>query len=345
MEVSRAGFDEAVERGIIDAAQRDALIELFDARRADQPSFRAAHILYYLGGGIALGALSWFVTLAWGAWVGWPMLALAVCFCVLGLALTARFLNRQQRLPAGVLATFALSTVPLAVYSAQHILGFWDGDSRVRDFQLYIDWRWILMELATLAAGAIFVWRYRLPFLLFVVSVTLWYMSMDLVPFLFRDHDVSWELRRLVSVYFGLAFMLLAFWVDLRSRRSRDDFAFWLYLFAVVTFWGGLSLMDSHSELGKFLYFVINLTMLAAGALISRRVFAVFAACGMFGYLYHLADKVFAGSLMFPVVLACAGIGLVFAGVRWQANEARLHAALLRALPAPVRELVQRAHG
>ena len=61
--------------------------------------------------------------------------------------------------------------------------------------------------------------------------------------------------------------------------------------------------------------------------------------------LREVFDKVFAGSLLFPVALAGLGIGIVFIGVRWQRNEARLHAALLGLLPVPVRALVERAHG
>ena len=77
--------------------------------------------------------------------------------------------------------------------------------------------------------------------MLMPIAVTLWYMSMDLVPF-FNNGDYNWELRRLVSLYFGLAMTLLGFWVDVRSRHSKD-YAFWLYLFGVLTFWCGLSLI------------------------------------------------------------------------------------------------------
>src|SRR5207244_10650290 len=121
------------------------------------------------------------------------------------------------------------------------------GKTSFREFHVFIDWRWIMMELGTLAIGAILLWRYRFPFMLMPIAVTLWYMSMDLVPFLFGGEPVhDWEIRKFVSMYFGLAMTLLAFWVDLRSRASRD-YAFWLYLFGVLTFWGGWSLMYSTS--------------------------------------------------------------------------------------------------
>ena len=81
------------------------------------------------------------------------------------------------------------------------------------------------------------LWRYRLPFLVMPIAVTLWYMSMDLTPYLFGEADATWELRKRVSLWFGLLIVLLAFWVDIRTRHDKD-YAFWLYLFGVVAFWG-----------------------------------------------------------------------------------------------------------
>ena len=163
------------------------------------------------------------------------------------------------------------------------------------------------------------------------------------MPFIFSDLDHTWELRKLTSIFFGLAMILLAFWVDVRSGR-RKDYAFWLYLFGVLTFWCGLSLMRSDSELNKFLYFLINIGLLIVGTVLSRRVFAVFAAFGMLGYLGHLTRHIFEDSLMFPVVLAAIGIGIIALGVQWQRHEKSLSKALLGALPGPVRDLVARAH-
>ena len=98
------------------------------------------------------------------------------------------------------------------------------------------------------------------------------------------------------------------------------------------------------SELDMFLYFLINIGLLLVGTLLSRRVFAVFAALGMLGYLGYLSWEIFEDSLMFPVVVAFVGIGIIFAGVQWQRHEERLNAAILGVLPGPLRDLVARAH-
>ena len=166
-------------------------------------------------------------------------------------------------------------------------------------------------------------------------------MGMDIVPFLAGDpQSYNWELRKTVSVYFGLAMTLLAFWVDLRSRASRD-YAFWLYLFGVLTFWGGLTSMNSNSELGKLAYFGINVLMILIGAVLGRRVLAVFGGLGVAFYLGHLSQKVFKDSLLFPFALSLIGLAIIGLGVLWQRREAQLSARLRGFLPAPLRELIE----
>lgn len=342
MELNRGLLNEATERGLVSEQQAEQLWQFLYEREKDTPSFRFTHILYYLGGLIAIGAMSLFMTLGWERFGGWGLFFLAIAYAVAGLWLTEFFLNSSRLpIPAGITATFVVVLTPLAVYGLQAVLGWWAEGLVYRDYHTHIDWRWILMELATLATGAVMLWRYRLPFLMMPVAVTLWYMSMDLTPFLFGDADSMWELRKLVSLWFGLLIVLLALWVDVRTRREKD-FAFWLYLFGVMAFWGGMSLMRSDSELSKIVYLCINLAMILVGATLSRRVFAVFGALGAAGYLGHLAYDVFKDSMMFPFVLTIIGLGVVYLGIVWQRQEETISGALRGLLPVPMRELIER---
>jgi hypothetical protein len=149
----------------------------------------------------------------------------------------------------------------------------------------------------------------------------------------------DWEFRADFSLWFGLAMTLGAFWVDLRSRVSAD-YAFWLYLFGVLTFWGGLSTQHSDTELAKFVYLCLNLGLIGIGAVLSRRVFVVFGALGVAGYLGHLSWRVFEDSWLFPFVLTAIGLGVVLLGVLWQRNEARITARLRALLPTALQELL-----
>jgi hypothetical protein len=187
------------------------------------------------------------------------------------------------------------------------------------------------------------LWRYRLAFMVMPIAVTLWYMSMDVAHALWTDVGYwDWEFTRDVSLAFGLATVFAALWVDWRSRRAqvqewRQDYAFWLYLFGTLMFWGGLSLRDSDSEWGKALYCLINLLLVFAGAAIGRRVFTVFGGLGVTIYLGHLSYKVFGDSLLFPFLLTLLGLGVVALGIWWQRHEEQINQRLSAWLPEGLR--------
>ena len=344
MKLDRSTLQAAARKGILSEAQAEQLWDFLSKRYRDTPSFNFTHILYYLGGLIAIGAMTLFMTLGWERFGGWGIFFIALAYAGVGLWLTDYFLYRKQlRIPAGIMAAFVVALTPLAVYGLQVALGFWAEGRVYRDYHVWIDWRWLLMELATLATGAVMLWRYRLPFLVMPVAVTLWYMSMDLALFLFGGEYLDWEMRKFVSLWFGLLMILLAFWVDIHSRHGQD-YAFWLYLFGVIAFWGGLSLMRSDSELSKFLYFCINLLMIVTGAVLSRRVFAVFGGLGCAGYLGYLAYDVVKDSLLFPFVLTLIGLGVIYLGILWQRHEAWISTRLRDRLPTALRELIERRH-
>jgi hypothetical protein len=344
MELNQNLLKEAAEHGLISDQQADQLWTFLRERGQDTPSFRFTHILYYLGGLIAIGAMSLFMTLGWESFGGWGLFFISLAYAGAGLWLTEFFLHRNRLpIPAGIMATFVVVLTPLAVYGLQTGMGWWDEGMAYREYHMQIDWRWMFMELATLAIGAIMLWRYRLPFLVMPIAVTLWYMSMDLTPFLFGETYLSWDLRKLVSLWFGLGMILLAFWMDIRTRHTKD-YPFWLYLFGVIAFWGGMSMMDSGSELNKFIYLCINLLMIVVGAMLSRRVFAIFGGLGAAGYLGHLAYSVFRDSMMFPFVLTLIGLGVIYLGVVWQRHEESISHRLRGMLPLPIRELIESRH-
>ncbi|WP_426338991.1 DUF2157 domain-containing protein [Pseudoduganella sp. S-14] len=344
MKLTRAMLEEAAGQGLLNDGQAGRLWQFLVEREQHTPGFKPAHILYYLGGLIAIGAMSLFMTLGWESFGGTGLLFISICYMAAALGAVEWLRARGLMLPAGVLAAFAVVLVPLAVYGLQHMLGLWaDGGagSSYRNYHYYIDWRWILMELATLAAGAAVLWRYRMPFTVMPLAVTLWYMSMDVTEMLLGHYSLFSHEGKVISAVFGIAMTLLALWIDLRNRSDKD-YAFWLYIWGVLTFWGALSSMDSGSEFGKLVYCLINVLMIGIGAALSRRVFAVLGGFGLAGYLGHLSYTVFRDSLLFPVALTAIGIAIIAAGVVWQRREAAIGANLRLWLPGPVRLLVER---
>lgn len=195
---------------------------------------------------------------------------------------------------------------PLAIYGFQMEYQWrWrsEADELVfRDYHYLIDWRWQLMELATLLGGTFLLWRYRLPFLTMPIAVTLWYMGMDLAPYLFGPEYDSWLRRTAVSVGSGLLIIGLALTVDIRGRRGHKDYAFWFHLFGALTMWVGLSGLYWDRSIRAAGYLASNLAMIAAGALFLRPVFVVFGGLGITTCLIYLAHRDYLFSLEFPFV-------------------------------------------
>lgn len=345
MDIEPALLAEAARNGVITHAQGAALWRFLLDRTADRPAFRLTHILYYLGGLIAIGAMTLFMTLGWERFGGGGLLAITLVYGSLGLALVELLQRRRLAIPAGIAAAFVVALTPLAVYGLQLAAGWWAPGTTYRDYHRLIDWHWLLMELATLAAAVLVLGRYRLPFLLMPVAVTVWYMSMDLTPFVFGDADMSWTLREKVSLAFGVLMLLVALAVDVRTRRDERDFAFWLYLFGALTFWSGLTLLKSGSELAALGYLAINLVLVAAGAALGRRTLTVFGGLGVACYLGHLAYGVFRDSLMFPFALTVIGFAVVGLGIAWQRHEASIARRVRAWLPLLLAERSATRHG
>lgn len=342
MKVTKQNIRDAVNANILSVEQADKLIEFLINQPNTAPKFDFTHVLYYIGGMIAIGAMTLFMTLGWESFGGIGIVLISLFYAAVGLKLTHIFQSKDLAIPAGICVTFVIALTPLAVYGLQHALGVWPDDSLYTQYHRYIKWHWLYMELSTLAVGAIIAWKYKYPFLMMPIAVTLWYLTMD-ITVIINGGDHSWALRKLVSMYTGLLMIALAFWLDIRSHH-KADYSFWIYLFGVIAFWGGLSLQHSDSELAKFMYFSINLLMVFIGVLIVRRVFVIFGAIGCTGYLGHLASDIFKDSWLFPITLTLVGLLIIYLGVLWQKNETAITSKARRLLPKALAELLASKH-
>jgi len=66
-----------------------------------------------------------------------------------------------------------IALTPLTIYALQQTFGFWPDDNNYRDYHRYIQWHWLYMELGTLIVGTILAWKYKYPFLMMPIAVTL----------------------------------------------------------------------------------------------------------------------------------------------------------------------------
>jgi hypothetical protein len=346
MKIDREDFRWAATQGLITSEQAEALWEALSNRTSDRPRFDFANVAYYFGALIVISAMSWFMTLAWESFGGGGIFLIsciyAFCFVVAGSFLWFR---QNLKVPGGLLFAIAVCMTPLAVYGLQRWTGFWlQGDpGTYRDFHIWIKGSWFLMEVGTILAGLVALKFVKFPFLTAPIAFSLWYMSMDITPLLYGTDEFTWQQRLLVSMWFGIACLIVAYLVDLQTRRQRQgDFAFWLYLFGLLSFWFGLTLMGDSDELQKLIYCLINLGLIFLSVLLRRPVFMVFGAMGVFGYLSHLAYTIFENSLLFPFALTALGLLIIGLGIFYQRKRKSLELFLDRFLPAGLRQLLPR---
>jgi uncharacterized membrane protein YhaH (DUF805 family) len=362
--VFKTELEEAAHAGIITADQLERLLAFFDSRAAKAgmtPSgvtgvtgpavapakFDFSHVLWYAGALIIIGALGLFTTLAFDAMgpsaLTMTALGYGAAFVALG-----RFLWGRPGLktPAGLLITCAVNMVPMAVFGIQAEADLWpapfEDPGSYGSFFEWLNASWVYMDVATVIAGVIALRFFPFPFIAAIMAGALWFLSMDLTPWiayaLHGNTDYAWGLRESVSMYFGLALIVVAWAVDLKRWRA-GDFAFWLHLAGVAAFWGGLTSQDSDNELLKFVYCLINVGMVVLAVFLGRRIYAVFGALGISFYLGYLAAEVFQDSLMFPMALSAIGLGVIGLGIWYFRKQQAIAQWLTTSLPPELQRL------
>lgn len=337
MKLHRTVLDQAVEREILSSKQASELWE-FIVNSGEATRFNAVNLLYYVGGVLIFLAVAFYLSLAWSSYGLGVMLTviltLAVAFGWLGYL---AWFKRGMKVAGGILFTAVVCTVPLIAYCIFGLLGLWPEKWDGADFHEYhrvIRSYWLGVSIATIAVAGGLLRYVAFPFLTMPIAIALAYIAMDIVPALFGV-DFTWDERKMVAVFFGLAMMALAFWID---RKTKEDFAFWLYLFGLITFWGGLSLMDSQHELGKFFYFLVNLFLMALSVYLRRVMFVVFGGLGAIAYLGYLAHQVFRTYIGFSLALVVIGLIMIYMGMQYQRNQQKVEAVLNARLPDPFKQ-------
>ena len=348
MTFSRTDLQAAADAGILSTVQLDTLLQFLGRRAtatptatAAGPAFDLVHVLWYAGALIVMGAMGLFTTLAFSQMGGGALTMTALVYAALFTWCGHHLWTaRNLRTPGGLLIAIAVSMAPLAVYGIQDAFGMWGEAGKpgtVGAFYVWIKGGWIPMELAAIAAAALALRFYRFPFIVLIPAIALWFMSMDIVPWIVGADVVDFDMRRRVSIAFGLAIIAIA--VAVNARQRSGDFAFWLYLFGVVAFWGGVSATSGGTPLAKAIYCAMNVGFLFLAVFLGRRVFAVFGTIGISMYLGDLAEKAFRDSLLFPFALSLIGVGIIALGLYYHRHQDELRVWFDARIPSGLRRL------
>ena len=177
--------------------------------------------------------------------------------------------------------------VPFTVYNIQRALGVWPKEDPgvFVGFTQWIRSGWIIMEITTVVMGVAYLSMVRFPFLLFPISFSLWYLSMDLAPLVPGWRISSYTTIRIrISIAMGIAIMLLGYTSE-TVLGSNPDLGFWLYFFGLLTFCVALNFDFPSSDLYGSLFLLVNMGLVLIGSHLNRTTFHVFGTLGVIEYV------------------------------------------------------------
>jgi hypothetical protein len=281
--------------------------------------FNLVTVAYYFGAMLMISACAWFLGDKWESLGSGGVLATTGVYFVLAVGLGLWLRAKGYVVGGGLLVTVAVCLTPLIVYCIEDLTGFWPAEApgEYREYYPQIRGAWIVMELVTMAVALAALLRIRFGFLLAPFGFSLWFLSMDLAAWFMGDDYLDWNTSAWMAVLVGTVGLIFGYVFDRALNRPdrSEDFAFWCYMFGLIAFWGGLTSMNSDSEIGRLVYCGINIGLIALSLYLRRSMFLVFGAIGVFAYLGHLAYEVFQESVLFPFVLVLLGLATIVATI------------------------------
>ncbi len=329
--LSIADIRRAASEGAISEADAGRLIgwacskPLDQARKAvateQSQGFNVITIAYYFGAILMILAAAWFLTNTWETLGTAGVLVTTLIYFTIAAGVGWWIRSRGFFIGGGLLITVAVTLVPLMVLLIEDLSGLWlpldpaayDNLSPVTHSQ------WMIVEISAMVAAVAALLFSRFGFLMAPLVISFLLFAFDFVPLILGRDSLDSNTNAWISVGVGFITILIGFGLDkvanTGDKPRSQDFAFWCYLFGLMSFWGGFTSMQSDSEIKQALYLLLNLCLIAVALLLRRTVFLVFGAVGVHIYLGHLAYVVFRDSVLFPFALALIGLSLIMVTV------------------------------
>ncbi|MCR5290763.1 MAG: hypothetical protein K6E51_12290 [Treponema sp.] len=328
MKYTDKDLDLAVKNNIFTQEQKDNFITFI--KEQDTESNPLQKFLFYTGSLIIISGMTWLLGTCWADMDYAALLTISmvyfVVFTLAGIGVTQKL---KITLGGNLLFCIAIAVVPMIVYSILNLSDVWSGD-KYGDFYIWIRGKWIVLELSTIAVALLFLIKVRFHFIVFLISFCLWYLSMDIVPVIYRENWISWFQRAHISKIFGTLMIATGYILHLKKKR---DFAFWLYLFGLFTLTFGFSFFYNADSSGFFILLLIHIVMCFVSLFLEEPVFMVFGAIGIGEFLSRMAYELFKGSKLFPFALTIIGALIITVGIIYQKNRSNIQNAISKLIP------------
>jgi len=292
----------------------------------NKPSkFNIENFLYYFGAFIIISTMGWYLGSVWNNFGHGGLLLISILYFIIFTVIGNFLWNKDKKTPGGLLYVCAVSVIPLLVWAFESLVGIMPKDlNKYNDFHIFVRSGWILMEIATIFVGFMFLKYRKFPLLTLPVCYSLWYLSMDIVPLcLGQTTEPTWGMRNFATFLFALLMLGYALKSD-NDKKTSEDYSHWLYIFGATMLWGVIiSILAQFRWDNEFAYFltaIFNFAYMFTSIVLKRKVFMVWGAIGFWTYLGHLAFKIFKDTPIFPIVLVIFGLLVIFFGIYYSKN-------------------------
>ena len=335
MKYTEEHLQYAKDKGVFSDEQIINFKRLIDTDFNSSSKFQ--NILYYGGGLLIMSALTWLLLTNWDDFGAIGILIISTIYLFVFLfAGYYLYFHKKLTLPGGLLFCVAISVMPLLVFSIMRFFNFWPADSAYSDFYIWVKGKWIIMEIATIAVALPVLFKTRFPFIVFLISFALWFMSMDIVPIIYSENSISWTNRSDISQIFGIAMVIVAYFLDLKSKKR---YSFWLYLFGLITITSGFSVFYNRDTAALAILLAVHVCMIFLSLFLEQPVFIVFGMIGITEFLMRISYIWFKDSPVFPFLLTIIGMFLIFSGIVYQKNRIKIDSAIVKRIPKSIRWL------
>jgi hypothetical protein len=279
-------------------------------------------VLYYGGGLLIISALTWLMYTSWDSFgsLGVSVISLLyiIVFSVAGYFV---FFKKNLETAGGLLFSVPIAITPLFVFSLLKLFDFWPQKYSYDDYYIWINGKWIILEISTILVALPILFKTKFPFLLFLIAGTLWFFSMDIVKIIYQETYITWTERAHISNIFGLLMIAGGYVADIKFKK---DYAFWLYFFGMLALSTGLSIFYN-DDIFKFIILgVANILLILFSLFVNRNVFLVFGTIGLTEFLGRLSWKYFEDSVFFPFALTLIGVLLILSGIFFHKNRKKI---------------------
>jgi len=150
-----------------------------------------------------------------------------------------------------------------------------------------VDFRDTPEEVTVIAIGLIALYFVQFPFITFPMAVAgLVFAEVDLSQMIYGPQPSIGQHAQ-VSVIFGFLELLLAYGIDRLNYKA--DFSFWIYIYGMFAFWGGLTtefvyVYQNSFYLGLF-YLFVNIALLYGFVRLNRIIFLLAGGAGVATYV------------------------------------------------------------